>query len=120
MFRQRTVGETKSLHGAIFIGDVDDTTGIHRIKAEVSHRNRNVGSDPYRSTRPMEAYPRHVEHLPCANRLRCAPPCNFASAKLDTIVISVVSRGRGGCRRSDLRVREIGILLLRNKTSNLI
>src|SRR4029077_6233665 len=84
MFRQRTVRETKSLHGPFFIDDVDDTTGIHRIKAEVSHRNRNIDSNLYRGTRPMEAHPGHAEHLPRANRLRCVPPRNFASAKLDT------------------------------------
>jgi hypothetical protein len=86
----------------------------------VTYRNRNVGSNLYRGSRPMEAHPWHAEHSPCANRLYCPLPCNFSSAKLDTIVVYVVSDWHGGSGRSDIRVREARALLLRNETSNLI
>src|SRR5258707_4215422 len=81
--------------------------------------NRNVGSDLYWGTRPMEAHPWHAEHSPCANRLYCPLPCTIASAKPNTIVVYVISRwgGRGG--RSDLRVREACVLHLRNEASNI-
>src|ERR1700687_345997 len=51
----------------------------------------------------MEAHPRHAEHFPCANRVRCPLPSIFAFAKLDTIVGYVVPGGDFGGRRSDLR-----------------
>ena len=106
MFCQGAVCETKSPHGFFFIDDVDDTTGIQRIKAEVPHRNRNVGSNLDLGARPMKANPRHAEHFPCANRIRRTPPYDFASAKLDAIVVQVISRGRCASGRSNFRVGE--------------
>jgi hypothetical protein len=106
MFRQGTVGKAEPLHGAFLIDDVHDATRIQRIEPEMMYQNRNVGSGLYRGTRPMEAHPWHTEHSPCANRLYCPLPCNVASAKLDTIVVHVVSRWHGDRGRSDIRVRE--------------
>jgi hypothetical protein len=93
---------------------------MQRIKPEVMYRDRDLGSSLYRGTRPIEAHPWHAEHLPRANRLHCPLPRDFPSAKLDTIAVYVVPSWGGSGRRSDLRVREAGVLLLRNETSNLV
>ena len=51
MFRQGAVGKAQSLYWVFFIDDIDDATGVQRIEPEMTYRNRNLGSDPYRRSR---------------------------------------------------------------------
>jgi hypothetical protein len=82
MLRQGPVGKAESPHGAFFIDNVDDLTGIQRIESEVMYGNRYLGSDQYGGSRPMEVYPRHAEHFPCSDRFHGPLPRIFAFAKL--------------------------------------
>jgi len=106
MFGQGSIGKAESLYGAFFIDNLDDATGIQRIEPEVMYGNRYVGSDQNGGTRPMKFHPRHAEHFPCSNRFSCTPPRILAFAQLDAIVVYVVTRWRGGDRRSDYWIRE--------------
>jgi hypothetical protein len=54
----------------------------------------------------QEVHPWHAEHFPCANGFSCRLPRTFTSAKLNAIMVYVVSRWQGSSRCSDLRVRE--------------
>jgi len=74
MFHQCAIGEAKSLHTAVLIDDIDDSTGVQRIEPEVTHQNRDIGSDLDRGAWPVESHPRHAKHLPGTNRLDCPLP----------------------------------------------
>src|SRR5437660_12796867 len=92
MLRQGAVGKAKPLYWICFIDDIDDTTGVERMESEVTYPNRNLGSEPYRHSRPAQAYPWDVQHLPCGDCLDSPVLGQCAGAKLNTIVVDVVPR----------------------------
>jgi hypothetical protein len=119
MFQQGAVGEPKPLGGTILIDDVNDAAGVQRVEPEMMHGDRKVSSGLYRSTRPIQAHPGDIEHLPSGDRRDCPAPRNRAFSKLDSIVVHVVPTWEVTCRRADFQVREAGASLLDNKTPDL-
>src|SRR5512146_840280 len=67
---------------------------------------------------PIQPNPWNIEHLPSAERVQRVIPRRRAGAKLDAMVIQVVSLRHRASRRAHLRVGKFRLTLLLDEISN--